>query len=230
MTAGTKTTDAARTIELKDIAFLLPIAGTITALSWETGSFAQIGGHAFEQFSLAEHIVFALPALPFAMIIVLIGSVEAMVIKRERFIAPGRKGHPMDVAIWILAAVNLVAGLYHSIFSLVVMAIALGGLVILFRERPYVLRDYPKAVLLCGLAGLQVVTFVFAMDMTRLTLNDAKNLQVVSLERSVRKLLILRAGEKGILAYDPQTSEFSVLPRDVVKEITWKRAGQFILP
>jgi hypothetical protein len=51
-------------IQVKDYIVVVPTLGTALAISWEVGSFLPIGGIAFGAFSLTEHLVFALQALP----------------------------------------------------------------------------------------------------------------------------------------------------------------------
>ena len=63
------------TSNLKDIAFLLPVMGSAVAVSYDVGYFWALDIKMFTMFSLTEHIVFALEALPIAIIgsLVLVG-------------------------------------------------------------------------------------------------------------------------------------------------------------
>ena len=52
---------------IKDFFVLSPIIGTALALIYDVGYFYGVGISYFTLFSLSEHIVFALPALPVAL-------------------------------------------------------------------------------------------------------------------------------------------------------------------
>jgi hypothetical protein len=54
---------------LKDALIVIPFLASALALTWEVGYFARIGGGAFGLFSIAEHLTFALQALPIAMVL-----------------------------------------------------------------------------------------------------------------------------------------------------------------
>lgn len=57
-----------QSVSVKDAAVLIPLGGSALALCWEVGSFLPIGGAAFSFFSITEHIAFAVPALPLALL------------------------------------------------------------------------------------------------------------------------------------------------------------------
>jgi hypothetical protein len=52
---------------LKDALIVIPFLASALALTWEVGYFARIKGGAFGLFSIAEHLTFALQALPIAL-------------------------------------------------------------------------------------------------------------------------------------------------------------------
>jgi hypothetical protein len=54
-------------IELKDWLIIVPAAGSAIAVIYEIGSFLPLGGAAFGLFSLSDHLLWALQALPVAM-------------------------------------------------------------------------------------------------------------------------------------------------------------------
>jgi hypothetical protein len=56
----------------------LVITGSALALCWEVGSFLPAGGAALSYFSITEHIAFAVPALPFALLTSMAGFVGAL--------------------------------------------------------------------------------------------------------------------------------------------------------
>jgi hypothetical protein len=59
----------------KDMVIAIPLFGSGLALAWEVGYFLRIRGGAFNMFSVAEHLSFALQALPFAILAVAFGAV-----------------------------------------------------------------------------------------------------------------------------------------------------------
>jgi hypothetical protein len=71
-------------IQVKDYIVVVPTLGTALAISWEVGSFLPIGGIAFGAFSLTEHLVFALQALPIGFIVALVASAVITMRGRSR--------------------------------------------------------------------------------------------------------------------------------------------------
>lgn len=224
----TPTKGRAEIFSAKDIAVFVPIAGTITALSWETGSFLPIGGHAFEQFSLAEHVVFSLPALPFAITLVLIVAVEWIVIERNTESRPAaQRWHPMDPIVLFVAFTNLATGLYLGILVFMWMSISTAALVVFLKKRPNALGKYRVAAMVVLFSWLQIATYLAAADFTRFALTSNDHLHEIVTDRQVHRLVLLRSGERGILTFNPQTSNFAFLPNDGLKGNEWKRTPIF---
>jgi hypothetical protein len=59
---------------VKDLLVLIPLFGSVLAMTWEVGSFIPTGG--FTYFSLSEHLLAAVNALPYALataVVLLVG-------------------------------------------------------------------------------------------------------------------------------------------------------------
>jgi len=64
------TNDTARNgveVDLKDALLIVPLASSCLAITWEVGYFWSLKGGSFGLFTLAEHITFAVQALPLAI-------------------------------------------------------------------------------------------------------------------------------------------------------------------
>jgi hypothetical protein len=61
------------TFEPKDFALFVPMVATVMATIFDVGYFLAADFNFFTLFTLAEHVVFALQALPFAILFVLSG-------------------------------------------------------------------------------------------------------------------------------------------------------------
>jgi hypothetical protein len=64
---------------LKDALIVIPFLASALALTWEVGYFTRIKGGAFGLFSIAEHLTFALQALPIALAVTTAGAIGLVV-------------------------------------------------------------------------------------------------------------------------------------------------------
>jgi len=232
-------------ISAKDGLLFIPAAASALALCWEVGSFFPIGSAAFSFFTITEHIAFAAPALPIALLVatgffvsefIATPAVRLLVPRREPvpelrtiaevegFYAPifkrlNRISRAADVANFLMAVFWLGIGIYYrSIVLLSVGCIAFAVFIImLFPFQHYQRRIFGGAVLAALLLALAV-----GADYTRFRLNHSAGETIEAIEGPV-SAVILRAGERGILLYQRETEQFSFKKWDAIKGIGWKR-------
>ena len=63
--AATKPSTAGGHLQVKDAVVLVPLFGSLLAMTWEAGQFYPTGG--FRLFSLSEHLLSAIGALPITL-------------------------------------------------------------------------------------------------------------------------------------------------------------------
>ena len=231
---------------LKEFAVLVPVFGTAIAITYDVGFFWGLDINFFTLFSLTEHIVFAIEALPLALGLSFILTVSFVVSratdqreeeKTERetsTLDPQQKYewyHQRAVrarrASWPWIAFTL-AFIYFAwasrhllslfVFTSCVALLAIGLRInILFypkmiRHSPFVLATYAVIVSL-------LITFAIGVDVQQRFVRGGKVAHAISLENSELTGRIVRAGERGILFYDPGSREISFVRWETVKRI-----------
>ena len=232
---------AAANWSLKDALIAVPFLASALAVTWEVGYFVRIRGGAFGLFNIAEHLTFALQALPIALAVtglflttLVRGSVTFRPVRFPRVKAKlqtllqtygGRLGLRL-VALLVIAL--LVAGLYFSILNLIlVVAMVTGAL-------GYLLSMYaPRQLLTNPLMIYGSICWAFfaalsiGFDTARNQIGSSLPLNTIKINEKGKgteteiNVRILRTGERGILYYDPATRGFALLPWDGVKRIDW---------
>jgi hypothetical protein len=192
------------------------------ALTWEVGYFVAIRGGAFALFNIAEHLTFALQALPIALLVTsagLVGLVRGGVAYR----------HPSSMIIVLLTmgAISVVWYFFSTMdFSLIIL--------IFVALLPYLMVSFVPRRLLINpmfIYGGALVTFFAAILIgyaeARLQIFSPRPLNSIKFGEKGKdtetemKVRILRTGERGILYFDPATQTFGLLPWDYVKRVDW---------
>jgi hypothetical protein len=230
---------------LKDALIVIPFLASALALTWEVGYFVAIRGSAFGLFSIAEHLTFALEALPIALAMSMTGVLllvddrisKYVVVSAQPTLKLERKLQSIRASVGfktVFYPLSIVGALWFVIWyfalrlDFILIMLGIGALlpyaVVTFVPRQLLLNP----MILCG--GILVVFIVAA----GLGFNSARN-QILSglplnkikvgekgkdteTEISVR---IMRTGERGVLYFDPVAQTFGLLPWDHVKRVDW---------
>jgi hypothetical protein len=214
----------------KDVLVILPFLGSALALSWEVGSFIPIGGGSFGLFSLSEHLLFAVQALPialaFAGLLAVILTGLARSPKRYRL----TRGANVRWALRAIVAFFFALGLIIFVVGLAIerstMLATLGIGVIGFSVA---FAIYPPVVVLWPIQFgifLSVLALAFAVavgvDSTRGQLNIPSPVEL-TLDGKAKEVVVVRSGERGLLLCDPLTQKFSFAKWEAVKGFDWSR-------
>jgi hypothetical protein len=216
---------------LKDLALYVPVLGSVLALAWETGSFIPIGSAAFGLFSFSEHVLFALEAFPYVLSVIIgvttAGAVVAVISKRSSAEAtPSKFSKPwmakaIAVSLYVASGIGISRlGLYWHRGTVLVFGIAgiAAGIGFFSPSRIFV----PKIVVPAGLVFAVVLTIAFGSDVTRFLLNNTEAADF-NVDGVVRKAVLVRSGERGLLTYEPSTQSFHFEKWGSVKSIAWER-------
>jgi hypothetical protein len=203
---------------LKDFVVMVPAVASALALCWEVGSFLPIGGAAFSYFSITEHIAFAVPALPFAIVTAFSGY-AGFLMRRSKAAGKGKLTFwIVFLVVFILSAVGAYVA-RTALFGALAFTAFLGLMVKLFASR----EIWRKATLAAGLMCLMAWALAYGVDFTRGRLNEEGSAEIVVAEGTVRAVMF-RAGERGVLLYDRARHRFQFLKWDAVRSVDWDRA------
>jgi hypothetical protein len=213
--------------QFKDALVAAPLYGFGLALAWEVGSFRPIGGGgAFFVFSLQEHLLFALGALPIA-----VGTALLLI-----YIWVPMRSLPLPAsdASWAMvrglgAVVFLATGvlltfnnLQHGYMTALTATLALGALFFglgLATAPQYILSFPIPVTLAAALWSMLLSTSLGAFDMERTLDSPAARMASVSTGGPVFKAAVLRAGDRGVLVFDGQT--IKLVKWEDLKSIEW---------
>lgn len=236
-------------IAIKDGAVLVPIGASALAICWEIGSFFPIGGQAFSYFALTEHIAFAAPALPAALVVVSSFFVGALIgdLSSEKFVGPYAVPPPADIPIqeqltqmksrlaslsrikrWSLIVgaawtALLVAGaIYLKLLSLWVLVL----MDIVAICRLFLPAKYRQPIIEYGVVGIIAMCLATAMgaDSMRAHLNRSTEQTIATAEGQLN-VVVVRSGERGVLLYDRQHQHYFLRKWEAIKGIEWDRAS-----
>jgi len=229
--------EKAAQFSIKDVVVAVPIVASALAITWEVGFFGRIRGGSFGFFSVAEHLNFALQALPIALFITALGATalvrdhifellpsQSDLMQRIRVTFRNTAGKSLllsivggTLAVWYFASLDLI---------IVVLILATGGPYVWVRILPV---EMQRSVLIQSMVALTIflcamfVGFETAREQikSRLPLNVIKIGEKGKEADTEIKVRILRTGERGVLYYDPGTQTFGLVSWDIVKRIDW---------
>ena len=189
---------------LKDVLVAIPVLSSALALTWELGYSGRIGGSSFGFFSIAEHLIFAIQVLPYALLLTTLvmlvawfrtalGASSLSVQRTFRFSALGVGA----TAIVVLGAFYYRSGEF-DLPSLLLMIMAIV---------PSFFADAPTAHFKTMQTAIVGIVWLFVVAML-LGIVTAK-FQI----KSDRPLSILRIGEKRERSGDGNKSEDHAIRR-----------------
>ena len=208
---------------LKDALIVIPFLASALALTWEVGYFARIRGGAFGLFSIAEHLTFALQALPIAMAVstmTVMGLASASITIIASRSLPAHRLQSVRYRSGIILAV--VVGSTLSINLFIAGTLDLGGVVLIaVSVVPYVFIAFATRRLLMNPVILYVAVlggFFIALGMgiisarqqirSSLPLNSIRIGEEGKDTETEMKVRMLRTGERSILIQSLKPSAF----------------------
>jgi hypothetical protein len=223
-------------METKDWVVLLPTLASGLAITYELGSFLPLGTRAFGLFSLTDHLLWALQVVPYSILLIgvaLIGNIYSRAYFQRRKAAASfqrpRRGWTAFVFSLIFAVVWLSLGVMLP--SATVLTIGLAALAIVFTPTTDAGKQAAKVLIGLFILG---VSFSLGVDSTRRFLNHGKPAQFQFSNGDVKKLLLVRSGDKLTLLFDKEPGQFLLIKLDELKSIAWDRTpvrpGLFVGP
>jgi hypothetical protein len=222
----------------KDALVALPFVGSAVATSWEVGTFipiSGIGGGTFGLFSLSEHLLFAMKALPiglvFAALLPIIFTAASKPLRRRPRL-PGRAdgrstriGIRVGVTIFAFVGTGIAAwGIYERSSLILVVSFAVLALTATFALYPPAIVLWPKQLFVAVAAFAMATAMAVGIDHTRAILNFPGRHNVHAVINDTGKdIVVLRTGERGLLIYEADTRRFAFAKWDAVKGFDWPR-------
>jgi hypothetical protein len=227
--------------ETKEAFVALPFVGSAIAMSWEVGSFIPIngvGGRAFGLFSLSEHLLFAIEALPIGLVIaallpVFIAGVSSTPKRSPRRVDGRSTRLGLRVGFAILAFLGMAVGafgIYERLSMLLVLSGAVLSLTTAFALYPPSIFLWQKQLFVAAAGFAMAMAMAIGIDQTRALLNLPGFHTVHIVINDVGKeVVLLRTGERGLLIYEPDPGRFAFTKWDAVKGFDWPRQPIFIV-
>jgi hypothetical protein len=232
----TKNADATDTLWNNAYIAYIPLLGAAVALTYDVGYFYAVEISFFTLFSLSEHIVFAIQAFPFALVVLIPLSAVAVIMGKEGTSAPPPPYDPARVSklqrIAAYALLSLIILLLISVLSfallhapetiLIVIEYAVAGFGILLIAPLY------KRIFIVSMAILIGLTLSFLVGYSAGTgsLSNDDNaskifppsIQTVNFKNGApMNGRIIRSGDRGVLLYDPASNR--------IRFVLWEAIG-----
>jgi hypothetical protein len=213
-------------IPVKDLLVVIPLVASTLAMTREVGSFFSIGG--FHYFSISEHIVSALRALPFAITVsMLLAALAAAAGSKQEELRKKFLAHINKPMFWLVLVLGIaiawvLAFLLHEFSPYIIIGGCLPLLIYIF-----LLKNVPVASG-TGIAAMScvmlLVTFGVASDTMKhyLNSNSAQIVEVTTKTGTVTGKMIM-SGERGALIYRDDSQAFLFERADEIKSIQWLR-------
>jgi hypothetical protein len=220
--------EASAQFSVRDLLVLIPLFGSLLAMTWEVGSFIPTGG--FTLFSLPEHLLAATNALPAALVSAVVLMVGPLLLfppeKRPVRLFDQTDEPTARHTVLIAAVIILIIGVGVTVAGLIFRTsplIGAGVFVItasaLLIARPRPLLGY-AIIFICSL----IITMGFAVDYTRDYLNSPSDiLATIHTKNGVYRGKVLMGGERGVLFYEPDQKAFVFQRQDEIQRIEWPR-------
>lgn len=233
----------------KDVVVLIPLLASIAGITFDVGYFYGVGISYFTVFALSEHLVFALEALPLALVfvllvVVMLGTMDATRIKgyvdrlnEQAFPSGQLKEKPGPIKLdkitfrnivhWVLMFASTALFFYTRQWAIAVLAS--------FALVAFVVGDLCMWVLMSRRVffsyvsvGVLATSFVAGWQWADLALNSKDEPNTVLLNEKASpsgeiKGRVLRSGDRGVLVYSPDSSELRLIQWDEIRQIVKSR-------
>ncbi len=243
MDADTKSSDA---FTVKDMLLFIPIFGTAIAISFDVGFFTGIGVAYFTLFSLSEHIVFALQALPIALSLAAVTPISIMIGKggwnfRKRYQVPEstEKAPSEEVeaqlskvqrgmnslkarffAISFLFFVMIFVGYFVQQSPAIVMIALCLAVFFLLAGLWLISMMKPVPLAVSGIIASLLISFATGLDSAFYQLRKTTPLHTLVLDNSEMRGLMIVGGERGVLFFETDKREMSFQRWNSIKRVT----------
>jgi hypothetical protein len=215
--------------QIKDALLIIPLAASALAISWEIGRFAPFGG--FRLFTISDHLLAALSALPIALIFTiyflavlgLIPTIGALAARhRVRFFLG-----------CTIASVSVCACVYYFFGGRLPTASSavITGIVLLAVANSlwFGIRLTSPVGLLFLLGTSIILAMVMGSELSQSLADSAKQgdkrvtLTDITLKTGTTRGYILMAGERGMLFYVPERDRLIFVRLEDIQRIEWQR-------
>jgi hypothetical protein len=210
-------------LNVKEAVLVVPILASALALTYDVGYFWGIDVNLFTLFSISDHILFSIEALPLALAFSSFVIADAFLTLRgydlaEHLVAriKSKLERPFLVFLIVFLILILITWLfYSSIFLMMLAAMAAGG------WKGYWERYRPSQIVTALGAMIVALFFAFAsgFDISQAYIRDAVASYVVQTGSDKMSVVLIRSGDKGVLFYDPKSKTFSFMRWDSVTRI-----------
>jgi hypothetical protein len=208
-------------VDFKELAVLVPSYAGALAVTYDVGYFYGLDPGLFSLFTLSEHVLFAINALPMAFFCSLCACPLIFVDNRklagrldEQSDRIGRKSIGL-ISISLLAVLSLGSWYYFQSFALV------GGIALSYGILR--LKEYRHNRIVIAAGGAAIVLFVgFAMgaEFGGNALKPGTPAYRVFLSNETVDARLIRSGERGLLVYQPSKHELMLIPWGDIHRIT----------
>lgn len=217
-------------LALKDAILMAPLFATSVAISWEVGIFSVSGGFYF--FSLSEHLVSAISALPLALLTALMAAGVVINVKRWRQrrdqpAAPWttKKREAIFALLVVLTVILTGVGVWKGSLFVAALGVVAGLTAIIFGTLYVKLSD--AVGVLCFAIVCTFLPFSAAFDLTRWSLDLPADAQsAIKLKSGSLSGIIIMAGERGILLFRQDTRTFLFQRADEMLSIEYRMPTQ----
>jgi hypothetical protein len=205
----------------KEALITIPLIGSALAFTFDIGYFWGIDINLFTLFSVTEHVLFAMEALPLAVtfaaiVTFLFGSSPGK--KVLGLISPSPKMTWVDWLIFATIPIPLVVAIWvgsAAMFAAFAAGICTG---ILHKSSPS-----RNTVILCVGFMVFFVAWAIGFDLGRQYLRSENVKHSIQVDSQVLSVKIIRSGDKGVLYYEPKEKELAFVRWEAIKKISETR-------
>jgi hypothetical protein len=215
---------------LKEFLVAVPLFASTLAVMFDVGYFSGIDINLFTLFSISEHLVFALEALPLGIALAL-SNYAAIRFYRPITHALDRKveenpRRTISLALMalIFCVTFIVVVLYIFPFYFLFIFTTVLALVLHFWHLIPTSMTKPPAIWLWSMVFVLVFAYGLGTDISRAYLASDTATHTVQTNTEALRVRLIRSGDKGLLFFVPQDKRIIFLRWDAVKEIARPRS------
>jgi hypothetical protein len=208
----------------KDYVVLLPALASAMALSYDVGCFGPYGVRFMGFFSLTEHLVFALEALPIALVVgTMVPLIVNAIVDTTVVRLPSRRAVVKRVLLSLVVSAVVGISLALGLWTL--------GIIVFAAFLSLIIKSLPAPVsrvsLACCVAAIALLlSLAVGVDSANLQKFVSKRTQTITTTSAELERILLRSGEKGILVFDRASQTTDFLPWDQIQQISAKANGR----
>jgi hypothetical protein len=209
----------------REMLVAIPLLGTAVAVAFDVGYFFGLDIHLFGFFSLSEHIVFALQALPLALVAVALLSLSMVSFLKGREEAPSPTTEPkrfrqhqltrvvLAMVAFTLSYLSLKTYIYQSVmFGFVGIATVVMTIVPRYFWTPVVYVPFLGS-------GILATSWGVGIDFERWQIEGGDQTHIVRTAEGDIGAKLIHTGERGVLIYDSSHKQVRLLKWDAIKEV-----------